>query len=199
MMRALVFDFRSDLKAREIADQYMFGPALLVNPVTTYRARSRSVYLPQGAGWYDFWTGAAFASGQTIEAAAPYESMPLYVKAGSIVPFGPELQYANEKPADPITLFVYAGANGAFTLYEDEGLNYNYEHGALTRIPLHWDDARRTLTIGKREGSFPGMLTERTFNVVLVSKAKRVGFSFAPVLDGTVRYHGESSSLRLAP
>jgi alpha-D-xyloside xylohydrolase len=198
MMRGLVFDFRADAKAREIVDQFMFGPALLVSPITTYKARSRPVYLPKTAGWYDFWTGAAFAGGQTIEAPAPYESMPLYVKAGSIVPLGPELKYTGEKPADPITLFVYGGANGAFTLYEDEGLNYNYEHGAFARIPIRWDEATRTLTIGKRVGSFPGMLPERTFNVVLVSKAKQVGFSFAPASDHTIRYSGEAITLRLS-
>ena len=197
MMRALLFDFRADAKAREIADQYMFGPALLVNPVTAYKARSRSVYLPKADGWYDFWTGAALAGGQTIEAPAPYESIPLYVRAGSIIPFGPELNYTNEKPADLITLFIYSGANGAFTLYEDEGLNYNYEHGAFARIPIRWDEGTRTLTIGKRVGSFPGMLSERTFNVVFVSKVKRSGFSFTPAIDRTLRYRGAAITLRL--
>lgn len=197
MMRALAFDFRADARARDIADQFMFGPALLVNPVTTYQARSRPVYLPKTAGWYDFWTGTAFAGGQTIEAPAPYESMPLYAKAGSIIPLGPELNYTSEKPADPLTLIVYDGANGAFTLYEDEGLNYDYEQGAFARIPIRWNETTRTLTIGKREGSFQGMLQKRTFNVVLVSKAKRVGFSFTAVPDHTIRYRGEAIVLRL--
>lgn len=191
IMRGLVMDFRTDAKAREIGDQYMFGPALLINPVTTYKARSRSVYLPKAAGWYDFWTGVAFSGGQAIDAPAPYESLPLFVKAGSIIPFGPELQYTAEKAADPITLYVYAGADGAFTLYEDEGLNYNYEKGAFTRIPIRWNDSTRTLTIGKCEGSFPGMLGERTFEIVLVSKNKPVGFSFTPKADRSVRYSGE--------
>ncbi len=196
-MRGLVMDFRTDAKAREIGDQYMFGPALLINPVTTYKARSRSVYLPKAAGWYDFWTGATFSGGQTIDAPAPYESLPLYVKAGSIIPFGPELQYTAEKPADPITLYVYAGANGAFTLYEDEGLNYNYEKGAFTLIPIQWNDSTRTLTLGKREGSFPGMLSERTFEIVLVSKNKPVGFSFTPKANRSVRYGGDLVKVRL--
>jgi alpha-D-xyloside xylohydrolase len=191
IMRGLVMDFRTDAKAREIGDQYMFGPALLINPVTTYKARSRSVYLPKAAGWYDFWTGVAFSGGQAIDAPAPYESLPLFVKAGSIIPFGPELQYTAEKAADPITLYVYAGADGAFTLYEDEGLNYNYEKGAFTRIPIRWNDSTRTLTIGKCEGSFPGMLGERTFEIVLVSKNNPVGFSFTPKADRSVRYSGE--------
>ena len=197
IMRGLVMDFRTDAKAREIGDQYMFGPALLVNPVTTYKARTRSVYLPNAAGWYDFWTGAAFSGGQTIDAPAPYESLPLFVRAGSIIPFGPELQYTAEKPADPITLYVYAGTDGAFSLYEDEGLNYNYEKGAFTRIPISWRDSTRTLTIGKREGSFPGMLSERTFEIVLVSKSKPVGFSFTPKADRSVRYVGDLLKVRM--
>ena len=197
IMRPLVMDFREDAKARNITDQFMFGPAFLVNPVTTYKARTRSVYLPNATAWYDFWTGASFASGQTINAPAPYETMPLYIKAGSIIPFGPELQYTNEKAADPITLFVYAGANGSFTLYEDEGLNYNYEKGAFARIPIRWNQAAHTLTIGNREGAFDGMLEDRKFNVVLVSKSKPVGFSFAPKINRTIHYSGRSVTVRL--
>jgi len=197
IMRPLVMDFRTDVKAREIADEYMFGPAFLVSPVTTYKARSRTVYLPKPADWYNFWTGTLAEGGQTIDAPTPYDSMPLYVRAGSIIPFGPEIQYTGEKPASPITVFVFAGADGAFTLYEDEGLNYDYEKGAFAEIPIHWNDAARTLTIGKRKGSFPGMLTERAFNVVLVSKSKLVGFSFAPRPDRVARYRGETVVLEL--
>jgi alpha-D-xyloside xylohydrolase len=197
MMRALVMDFRSDARARRIGDEYMFGPAFLVNPVTEPRARTRPVYLPEAAGWTDFWTGAAMAGGQTIEAPAPYDAIPLFVRAGAIVPFGPELQYTSEKPADPVTLFVYAGADGAFTFYEDDGLTYGYERGAWARIPIRWNDAARTLTIGRREGSFPGMLGERTFQVVVVSKTRPVGFSFAPAVDQAVRYRGESIEIQI--
>jgi alpha-D-xyloside xylohydrolase len=196
IMRALVMDFRQDPQVAEIGDQFLFGPALLVSPVTTYKARSRAVYLPQAAGWYDFWTGQALAGGQTIDAAAPYESLPLHVRAGAIIPFGPELTYTAEKPADPITVFVYRGADGAFTLYEDEGLSYDYEKGAFTRIPLTWSEGTRTLTIGKREGSFPGMLAERTFEIVLVSKDRPIGFSFAPKPDRSLRYAGEAVTAR---
>jgi alpha-D-xyloside xylohydrolase len=197
IMRPLVMDFREDAKAREIGDQYLFGPALLVSPVTEYRARSRSVYLPAAAGWYDFWTGASLAGGQTIAAPAPYDAIPVHVRAGAIIPLGPELQYTDERPADPITLWVYRGADGAFTLYEDDGLTYGYEQGAFARIPLRWDDAAGTLTIGKREGSFPGMLPARTFHVVFAGRAKPVGFSFTPTADRTVRYTGEVVSVRL--
>jgi len=196
LMRPLVMDFRNDTTAREITDEYMFGPAFLVAPVTTYEARSRSVYLPSASGnWYDFWTGATIAGEQSIDSPAPYDSMPLFIRAGSIIPFGPELQYTGEKPADPITLFVYAGHDGAFTLYEDDGLSYSYEKGAYARIPIQWDDNSRTLTIGKREGKFPGMLSRRTFNVVLVARDKPAGFSFTPKADRTVTYHGKALTL----
>jgi alpha-D-xyloside xylohydrolase len=196
-MRPLVMDFASDAEAREIADEYMFGPALLVAPVTQYKARTRSVYLPQTAGWYDFWTGKAVQPGTRIEAAAPYDSIPLFVRAGSIVPFGPELQYIAEKPSDPITLFVYAGANGSFTLYEDQGLTYAYEKGAFSEIPVEWNDATQTLKIGERKGSFEGMLQRRKFEIVLVSKDAPVGFSFAPKPVRTVEYVGAAVSLKL--
>jgi alpha-D-xyloside xylohydrolase len=196
ILRPLVMDFRTDSNALEVGDQFMFGPALLVNPVTLYKARSRQVYLPQATGWYDFWTGAWESGGQTIEAPAPYDALPVYVKAGSIIPTGPELQYADEKPPDPITLRVYAGADGSFTLYEDDGLTYGYEKGAFARIPIRWNDAARTLTIGKREGSFNGMLKDRTFNIVLITRTKPVGFTFDPVVEQVVRYHGAAFLMR---
>jgi alpha-D-xyloside xylohydrolase len=198
IMRALVMDFPMDNNVFDIGDEYMFGPAFLVNPVTTYQARSRSVYFPQTAGgWYDFWSGQWLSAAQTIDAPAPYDAIPLYVRAGSIIPTGPELQYTGEKPADPITLYVYAGADGAFTLYEDDGLTYKCEKGAFTQIPIRWDDARSTLTIGKREGLFDGMLKERTFNVVLVTKGKSKGFSFTPTTDHTLKYNGEPVQVNL--
>ena len=196
-LRPLVMDFPSDAAARRVADQYLFGPAFLVSPVTAHKARRRSLLLPAGASWYDFWTGATIAGGQAIDAPAPYDAMPVHVRAGSIVPFGPELQWTGEKPSDPVTLFVYAGADGTFTLYEDDGLTYGYEKGAFSRIPLRWNDATATLTIGKRQGSFPGMLASRTFEVLLVGKAKPVGFSFEPKPDRTVRYDGAEVVVRL--
>jgi alpha-D-xyloside xylohydrolase len=196
-MRPFVMDFPRDTAAREIADEYMFGPAFLIAPVTTYKARSRAVYLPQtGAGWYDFWTGAHARGGQTLDTPAPYDSMPLFVRAGAIIPFGPEIQHTGDKPADPITLCVYAGADAAFTLYEDDGVTYGYERGAFARIPLHWDDNAKTLTIGKREGKYPGMLSQRTFNVVLAKKDKPVGFSFTPKPDKAVSYQGKAAKVK---
>src|SRR5581483_2410488 len=174
MMRALVMDFGNDTAVKNMADEYMFGPSLLVNPVYEYHARSREVYLPAQTGWYDFYTGAYHAGGQHITAEAPYERMPLFVKEGSILPVGPNLQYTSEKPADTITLFIYTGKDAAFTLYEDEGTNYNYEKGAYANIPMYYNQAKKTLTIAQRKGNFPGMLTARTFNIVWVTSNKGV-------------------------
>jgi alpha-D-xyloside xylohydrolase len=165
--------------------------------VTEYKARSRAVYLPKDADWYDFWTGVRSSGGKTVQADAPYESMPLFIRAGSIVPFGPELQYTDEKPADPVTLFVYADRNGHFTLYEDDGLTTAYEKGAFTRIPITWNDATQRLTIGKRKGSYRGMLKRRTFQAVLISEKRPVGFSFEPAVDCHVLYSGKEVSVRL--
>ncbi len=197
IMRALVMDFPADTNVFNIGDQYLFGPALLVSPVTTYQARNRSVYLPPAAGgWYDFWSGLWLAGAQTVDAPAPYDAIPIYARAGSIIPTGPEIQYTGEKPADPISLHVYAGADGGFTLYEDDGLTYNYEHGAFARIPIRWDDAKHTLTLGEREGSFKGMLKERTFNVVLITKDKPAGFSATPTTEHSVKYNGKSVQIK---
>ena len=196
-MRPLVMDFPDDARACQVGDQYLFGPALLVSPVTTPQARSRAVYLPAtSGGWYDFWSGAAVAGGQTIDAPAPYEALPLYVRAGAILPLGPDLQYATEKPADPVTLHVYAGADGRFPLYEDDGATYGYERGECARIPLLWDNAARTLTIGARIGSFPGMLAERTFRIVLVTPASASGYDKASADGRTVHYTGEAVAVR---
>ncbi|WP_205509017.1 TIM-barrel domain-containing protein [Longitalea arenae] len=195
IMRPLVMDFPNDKAVLNIGDQYMFGPSLLVNPVYTYKARNRTLHLPANTGWYDFYTGVYQAGGQKINAAAAYERMPLYVREGSIVPMGPDLQYTGEKPADPVTLYVYTGKDAAFTLYEDEGTNYNYEKGAFANIPISWNEANKTLTIGKRSGSFPGMLNNRTFNIMWVSKTKALTQNNKPA--ATIRYQGESVSVTM--
>jgi alpha-D-xyloside xylohydrolase len=196
MMRPLVMDFTGDLRARDIGDQYMFGPALLVNPVTEYHARSRRVYLPGSDPWIDLWTGKAMAAGQYIEADAPFDSIPIYVRAGSIVPLGPELQYTSEKAPDPITLLVYTGRSGSFSLYEDDGVSYAYETGSYSRIRIAWDQDNQTLVVGAREGAFPGMLAKRSFRIVLISPGKAVPFSFDPVADVTLAYNGSALSHR---
>ena len=190
LMRPLVMDFRDDVRAEDIGDQFMFGPAFLVNPVTEPAATMRTVYLPE-AKWYDFWTGSTIAGGRMISAIAPLEYLPLYVRAGSIVPLEPEEEWSTEKPADPIELRIYPGAGGDFTLYEDENDTYNYEKGAYSTIPLHWDDVARTLTIGDRKGQFPGMLENRTFRVVLVRENHGVGVNPADQADNVVRYSGK--------
>jgi len=197
IMRPLAMDFPHDAEARSLADQYLFGPAFLVNPVTTYKARSRDVFLPESkGGWYDFWTGALLGSGLHVSASAPYAHIPVMVRAGSIIPLGPELQYAAEKQSDPITLLVYAGRSGSFSLYEDDGLSYGYEKGAFARIPINWDDNTRTITIGARQGSFNGMMDKRVLQVVLVSPDKAVPFSFDPVADTSLEYNGKPVSHR---
>lgn len=195
MMRPLVMDFTSDANALTVADQYMFGPAFLVNPVTEYKARSRQVYLPAGTDWYDFWTGKDAQGGATIVADAPYDQLPVFVRAGSIVPIGPDQQYVGEKPADALTLYVYAGANGTFSLYEDDGLTNGYERGQFAQIPLTWNDAAGTLTIGRRTGSFAGMPAARTFNVVMVKAGAPVPYQGAGAAGRTIRYSGNEVRL----
>ena len=190
-MRALPMDFLKDKQALSIADEYMFGPDFLVCPVTAPNASSRAVYLPSGTTWLDFWTGESLSGGATTTANAPLNIIPLFVRAGSIVPLGPVLQYTMERPADPIELRVYPGADGKFTLYEDEGDGYNYEKNVFATIPLEWDEARQTLTLGKRSGEFPGMLNERTFHVVFVSSGHGTGMSEMKA-DAVIRYTGKS-------
>ncbi len=155
-------DFRNDVRAQNIGDQFMYGPALLVNPVTEPGATSRALYLPE-AKWYDFWNGTSQGGGRMISAIAPLDRFPLYVRAGSILPLGPTMEWSTQKPEDPIELRIYRGADGDFTLYEDENDTYNYEKGAYATIPLHWDDAKQTLTIGDAQGSVPGNAPEQNF------------------------------------
>ncbi|HWT67073.1 MAG TPA: TIM-barrel domain-containing protein, partial [Terracidiphilus sp.] len=195
LMRPLVMDWRDDVNAQNMADEYLFGPSILVSPVTTQGATTRSVYLPQ-AGWYDFWTGEKVAGAQRIVADAPLAKLPLFVRAGSIVPMGPAMEWATEKPADPIELRIYPGADGDFTLYEDENDNYNYTKGAHATIALHWDDAAKTLTVGAREGTFPGMLATRTFKVVVVGKDRGTGIGETVAPNAMVSYTGEKVTVK---
>ena len=191
MMRPVMMDFANDPNALDVGDQYLFGPGVMVSPVTREGATSRSVYLPGQNAWYDFWTGKREAGGRRVEAAAPIQTMPLYVRAGAIVPLGPVVQYVAEKPADPIEVRVYRGADGEFTLYEDEGDNYNYEKGAHATVLLTWNEAAGTLTIGARKGKFPGMLKERTFRVVFVGEGHGVGGGETERADQVVGYTGK--------
>ncbi|MGC2106452.1 MAG: TIM-barrel domain-containing protein, partial [Candidatus Acidiferrum sp.] len=189
IMRPLVMDFREDVQAQNVGDQYLFGPAILVNPVTEPGATTRHLYLPS-AKWYDFWTGSSVQGGRTLNAPTTLAHMPLYIRAGSILPLGPDVEYAAQKSADPIELRVYRGANGSFTLYEDENDTYDYEKGVHATIPFSWDDAAQTLTIADRSGSFPGMLEKRTFRIVFVRENHGTGGGLTESPDKTVQYSG---------
>jgi alpha-D-xyloside xylohydrolase len=200
MMRALTFDFKDDANVYSIPDQYMFGPAFLVNPVTEQlytgagaanKAKTRKVYLPKAAKWYNFWTGEVLNGGQHLTVDVPMHMMPLYVKAGSIIPMGPVMQYATEKPADTIELRIYPGANGEFKFYEDENDNYNYEKGAKAIFTLSYNDKLRKLTISETKGSFPGMLKQRTFNIVIVKGVHGSNTAVADKIDKSIKYIGK--------
>jgi alpha-D-xyloside xylohydrolase len=209
LLRAVALDYPADPATHDLTDQFLFGPALLVCPVTTPMyfgrhsipitgvAKTRNVYLPAGNEWLDFWSGARQGGGRTMTADAPLDIVPLFARAGSIVPLGPPLQYSSENPPDPIELRIYTGADGAFTLYEDEGDGYRYEQGVFSTIRFTWNDHAQTLRIGAREGAFPGMLNERTFRVAVVSAGNAIGE--APASQATeIRYTGAEVSVRPA-
>ncbi len=196
LMRALPLEFASDAGARGISDQFMFGSSLLINPVTTGGATRRSLYLPAGGDWADFWTGKSVKGGQSITADAPLDRMPIYARAGSVVALGPRVEWATAK-ADPIELRIYAGANGEFSLYEDEGDNYDYEHGAYSLIPLNWDNKTETLTIGDRRGTFPGMPEHRVFHAVVVREGHGTGIGSTSDPDATIEYDGQRISVEV--
>jgi alpha-D-xyloside xylohydrolase len=189
-MRPLVMDFRTDVRAQNTGDQFMYGPAFMVSPVTEPAATTRRLYLPE-TKWYEFWTGARTNGGRAIEAAAPLDRLPLYVREGSIVPLGPDEEWSTQKPEDPIELRVYRGVAADFTLYEDENDNYDYEKGVYATIPVHWDEEKQVLTIGERKGKFPGMLEHRTFHVVFVSENHGVGIEPTAKPDKVVQYAGK--------
>lgn len=195
-MRALAFDFASDSKALDISDEFMFGPSLLVAPVTDAGATSRDVYLPKGTDWYDFWTGQRIAGGQTIHRDAPLAVLPLYVRAGSILTLGPEEEYTGEYPSAPTELRIYPGADGDAKLYNDDGLTYGYEKGQYAWIPMHWDDASRTLTLEARQGQLAGAPVGKDFHIILVKPGHGTGEA---VEDGDQRvaYTGTSKLVRV--
>ncbi len=191
MVRLLAFDFAKDPQVLDLKDEYMFGPAFLVCPVTTPAAKpgetiERRTYLPKDTKWYDYWTNTTYQGGQWINAFAPLNQLPLFVRAGSIIPMGPNVQYDGEKSWQTLTVRVYPGADGSFTLYEDEGDNYNYETRLYTEIPFQWNEASRTLTIGKRAGHFPGYISNRTFIITLPDGTSK-----------TVKYSGSAKVVKL--
>jgi len=208
MMRALMMDFPEDKQVLNINDQYMFGKSLLVCPVTKpmysketkedfSTVRTRELYLPIGAYWYDFWTGEKYTGGQTVNKETPIDIIPLFVKAGSILPVGPDVQYATEKKWDNLEIRVYEGATGSFILYEDENDNYNYEKGVLSTITFFWDDAKKVLTINARKGTFPGMLPERKFNIIKVTSGNGTGMDAVQKYNTVVDYKGTKVMVKL--
>ncbi len=197
MMRGLAMDFTADRKSWGIDDEYMFGSAFLVAPVTQFRATSRSVYLPAGADWYDFATGAYLRGGQAITAAAPLATMPTYVRAGAIVPTGAEVQSTAEQPDGPYVLHVFTGKSGSHTLFEDDGLSEGYRNGQSSQIPLMWNEATKTLTIGARKGSFPGMVAKRAMSVRFHTPGKAVAPDFADNAATAFVYDGREVGVRL--
>lgn len=197
MLRPLVMDFGKDKNTLNIGYQFMCGPSIMVNPIYTYGAREREVYFPADNVWYDFYTGKVVSTGgETKTMPAPYEKSPLFVRGGSIIPFGPAMEYSDEKPANDIRLYVYEGADGEFTLYEDENVNYGYEVGRYATIKFSYNNETRTLKIGEREGNFPGMIDQRTFRVVVVSPSKAQGYD--PEAEGIiVNYAGSEQTIVL--
>ncbi len=209
LMRLLAFDFRHDPAVYDIADQFMFGPAIMVCPVTTpmyYGPNStkisdmpkvRSVYLPKGQDWFDFWTGTRLAGGQRVVADAPLEIMPLFVRAGAILPFGPIIQHADDGLGEPLELRIYAGSDGEFTFYEDAGDGYDFEQGAFALTHCRWKDATRTLHFAARQGDFPGLVCERLYHLVVVDEEHGRGVVPTSNPRQTVAYQGQALSVKL--
>lgn len=169
IMRPLVLNWPSDPTAREISDQFMFGDAIMVCPVYEYGARSREIYLPNG-GWYDLHDNFRYIEGNAaFKADAPYEHIPLFARAGQIIPTGRPVEYSAQEQDGALTIYVFGGNDAAFTLYEDDGLTYKYENGEYSTIPMQWDNDSRTLTLGQRHGSFPGMKESRQICVKFIS------------------------------
>ena len=196
IMQALEMDFPHDPRVRSIATEYMFGPAFLVSPVYRYRARRWSVYLPAGTSWYDFFTNRVYRGGRRVTVAAPLAQMPLFVRAGAIVPTGPAIQYTGERPDAPVTLEVYTGRSGRFTLYEDQGTNRSYLHGEYALVPISFEQASGTLTIGARTGSYPGMARAREFRIRCIGPGTLPGDDFRAPADQLVHYTGKTVRVR---
>jgi len=196
IMRPLVMDFSNDIKTENLSDQFMFGPSIMVCPIYEYGMRNRDVYFPEGSNWFDFYSGEYIEGGQQIKVDAPYDHIPIYLRSGAIIPVGPEIQYTDEKAADTLVVYVYKGQDGDFILYEDEGVNYNYEKGLYTNIPFNYNETDETLTIGARQGEFEGMLKQRKFVIVTVDKDHPKPFLFEA--EGqTVIYDGKAQTISL--
>ena len=195
IMRNLAFNFRKDTNVYNIKDQFMFGDEMLINPVIKSGARDRSVYLPEGTQWYNFWTGESYQGGQSVTVKAPMDKMPIFVQAGSIIPFGPNLQYATQKKADPVELRIYSGDDASFTLYTDENDGHDYKSGAFSLINISYDEDDETVRIGEREGEFPGMLEHRTFKIIRVEPGSGIGIAKPAKADTTIHYNGNAKQV----
>jgi alpha-D-xyloside xylohydrolase len=191
IMRALVMDFTSDIKTHNISDQYMFGPSLLVCPVYTYKARSREVYFPEGSNWYDFESNKFISGGKSLKVDAPYERIPLFVKSGAILPVGKDIQHTGESQSDDLLLKVYTGHDGEFTLYEDEGTNYNYEKGSYLTIKIIYNEKTKTLTIGNQHGEYPNMPLTRHFRIEWITPDQK------PYETPPIQYAGKETIVKL--
>jgi alpha-D-xyloside xylohydrolase len=189
-------DFNGDTAAINRQFEYMFGKSILAAPVTEPNITEWNVYLPESVAWYNFWTGKRFKGGQTIKTEAPIDRIPLFVRAGSIIPMGDIIQYAGEKPADTLEIRVYKGSGGKFDLYEDEGDNYNYEKGKYTIIPFRWDEQRQSLLIGDKLGNYKGSVTNRVFNVVFVNESEGYGITVSK-MGKKVSYSGKKVEIKL--
>ncbi len=190
MMRPLVMDFQDDYTALNHKYEYMFGKAFLVAPVTKPGVSVWDVYLPEKSSWFDFWSGKRFEGGQTIHTPAPLSKIPLFVKAGSIIPMGKFIQYTNQKSSDTLEIRVYSGADGTFSLYEDQGDNYNYEKGEYSTIQFNWDEKQQVLIIGDVQGQFSGMLQKRVFNIIWINEQSGNGINVCKI-DKQVKYEGK--------
>ena len=197
MMRALVMDFNGDEQVYDIKDQWMFGPSLMACPVGYYKARSRDVYFPKQCGWYDLYTGKHIDGGQKQNVEAPYDRIPVFVPEGAIIPFGPKMEWSDEKPADVINLYVYAGRDAKFQLYEDEGTNYNYEKGKFATIDITYNDKARTVSFDDQKGDFDGMLKARKFNVVYITKDSAKELNLDNPEGKLVEYNGKKTEVQL--
>jgi alpha-D-xyloside xylohydrolase len=194
IMRPLVMDFKNDAAAIAQSYEYMFGKSFLVVPITEPGVTQWNVYLPKSTIWYDFWSGRRFTGGQTVKADAPQDKIPLFVRAGSIIPMGKFMQYTSEKPIDTLEIRIYPGADGQFNLYNDEGNNYNYEKGKYTVIPFKWNEQQQTLTIDKQQGSYTGALKKSVLNIVWVSEANGYGIEMSSKTK-TIIYTGEKTTI----
>ncbi|QGY45077.1 DUF5110 domain-containing protein [Maribellus comscasis] len=197
IMRGLAMDFPFDKRVQNIGDEYMFGPSLLVCPVYEYKARKRDVYFPNNGGWFNLYTGEYYAGGQKVNTEAPYERMPLFVREGSIIPVGPEIEYTSQKKDAPIDIYVYAGQDASFNLYEDEGTNYDYEKGEFSTISFNYSEKEKVLTILSREGKFDGMIPTRVFRIKVITRNKPLPFLSEDGVAKTVTYEGKEIKIQL--